>query len=725
MPRKGNSLPIRSVLTKGSKNRVGASYSRFSSDKQRETSIEDQQRRCRQKAECDGVTIPAELEFEDRIVRSTTVVREGLDSMLMAAKAGGFTDLYFFMTNRICRELTMFLPLLKKLHYKYKIRLVSVADGIDSDHPGWFQRFVQRGLHDEESLADLSANIKRGQEGTVLAHYSVGDLRFGYTSIRDPNGATVGYGRNATPRMVYAIDEEQAKYVILIFRWYVEEGRSPMWIASELTHMRAPKDHRATTPDWNDQIVRGVLRSPKYIGRWPWGGTRRVRDFETGQYRQEPVPDHVSREYLREFPHLRIISDEQYARAQSRLDQQSAQYAKHRRTDGRLESSPPRSAKKYLLDGLLVCNECGRKFSVLDQEKKYYSCLGHSRKRCSCVTSLPRDRAEKWIFATVAEELLENAAFREQVIAETMALWKSQSQTRPDQIAALKRERETLESKIDRLIALAETPNATPARILEKLRERDRELARVKAALDKSEQEQELPDEPTRESIEGQLKSIFDKLRTGTPMAFETFQRLIDGRVLLEAIASPNRKRKWIRAKFRLRPHVVSRVLLGQSGPASEEEEKPALVTLDFRPALKSDAQARRAHSMWEDGASCNEIASALKVSRSRVTAIFDHAQTSLGLSKPNTRGRRLPSDKQKRIEDLVMERWHSGLLIQQIADELGVGRPTIRRVVARWYASRGLQMPDGRARRKTLPLKQRPASGDSDIGDAPQTRSA
>jgi len=580
-------------------------------------------------------------------------------------------------------------------------------------------------LHDEESLADLSANIKRGQEGTVLSRFSVGDLRFGYRSIPDPNGATVGYGRNATPRMVYAIDEEQARYVLLIFFWYVEEGRSPMWIASELTHMRAPKDHRATTPDWNDQLVRGVLRSPKYIGRWPWGGTRRVRDFETGQYRQEPVPDHESRQYLREFPHLRIIPDEQYARAQSRLDQQSDQYAKHRRTDGRLESSPPRSAKKYLLDGLLVCNECGRKFSVLDQEKKYYSCLGHSRKRCSCVTSLPRERAEERIFSTVAEQLLENDAFRDQVIAETIALWKSQSQTRPDQITALKREMETLESKIDRLIALAETPNATQARILEKLRERDCELTRVKAALKKAEQEHDLPDEPTRESIEEQLKSIFGKLRTGTPMAFETFHRLVDGCVLLEAIATPDRKRKWIRAKFRLRPHVVSHVLLGQSGPASDEEEKPEVVTLDFRPELKSDAQARLAHAMWGDGASCIEIASALKVSRSRVTALFDHAQKSLGLSKPNTRSRRLPSEGQKRIQDQVMERWHSGLLIQQIADELGICRPTIRRVVERWHASHGLQMPDGRARRKTLPLKQRPASEDSNSSDAPQARSA
>ncbi|MHC4400607.1 MAG: recombinase family protein, partial [Planctomycetota bacterium] len=94
-----------------------ASYSRFSSDMQRDESNSDQQRKCREKAATKGHDISSELEFTDEAVSGTKLHRDGLDAMLAAAEAGEFSVLYFHSLSRLSRESVITLPLLKQLVY--------------------------------------------------------------------------------------------------------------------------------------------------------------------------------------------------------------------------------------------------------------------------------------------------------------------------------------------------------------------------------------------------------------------------------------------------------------------------------------------------------------------------------------------------------------------------------------------------------------------------------
>ncbi|MFO0918064.1 MAG: hypothetical protein U0872_07085 [Planctomycetaceae bacterium] len=57
-----------------------------------------------------------------------------------------------------------------------------------------------------------------------------------------------------------------------------------------------------------------MLRSPKYIGLWPWGLLKNIRHPATGQVTQEPREEHEFLNWLREIPELRIIDDESFER---------------------------------------------------------------------------------------------------------------------------------------------------------------------------------------------------------------------------------------------------------------------------------------------------------------------------------------------------------------------------------------------------------------------------
>ena len=72
---------------------TAAIYARFSTDNQKETSIDDQIRRCRHLAEKHGYAIHDDLIFSDAAISGSekaTLKREGYKAMLDALESGRF-----------------------------------------------------------------------------------------------------------------------------------------------------------------------------------------------------------------------------------------------------------------------------------------------------------------------------------------------------------------------------------------------------------------------------------------------------------------------------------------------------------------------------------------------------------------------------------------------------------------------------------------------------------
>ena len=323
---------------------IAASYSRFSTGLQREESNESQQRKCHEAAERNAHEIPADLEFSDSATSGTKRKRDGLDAMLAAAKAGKFSTLYIFSLSRLARESVITMPLLKRLVYQNGVRVICGVEGIDTDRNGWEMIASVYAMVHEQYVKDLSAHILRGQEQTALDGYSVGDWCFGYESVevsQDKESRDESRRRKKSkPRKLYKVRQDHAEWVIKIFHWFAEEGRTISWIVGELNRCNAPKDHRSKTPDWDHPLVISVLSNTKYIGVWPWGEKFNVRDPETGNIRQEYRQEAVCGRWTRLLPNLRIIPDEIFEQAQLRLAANTAKWSRHRNQKGHLWTSP-------------------------------------------------------------------------------------------------------------------------------------------------------------------------------------------------------------------------------------------------------------------------------------------------------------------------------------------------------------------------------------------------
>ena len=268
---------------------IGAAHARMSTEMQNERSPEHQVYRCRERAVADGVVIPNENVFIERAVSGTKTDRVVLKELKAAAKAKRFSVLYVEDLSRLSRESTHLMALLKELVFD-GIRIISINEGIDSANESWVILATILGLHHEQYITDLGKRVRRGQASAVLENLSAGDISFGYTSEPIPGSETQRPGRNRRPQMRIIIDHELAKWVIQIFVWFAVERRSMQWIASELTRLGVPKDHRSSTPGWHHDYVKRILTREKYIGVWVWGRRRNKRNPTNGKVVQVQVP---------------------------------------------------------------------------------------------------------------------------------------------------------------------------------------------------------------------------------------------------------------------------------------------------------------------------------------------------------------------------------------------------------------------------------------------------
>jgi site-specific DNA recombinase len=701
-----------------------ASYSRYSSEHQREESITDQQRKCHESAKSNGHAIAPELEFYDQAVSGTKLHREGLDKMLAAAEAGKFSTLYFYSVSRLARESVISMPLLKKLVHVHRVRIISVTEGIDSSRDGWELLASILGVMAERYVKDLGVSSFRGQEGAILAGFSVGDHCFGYKSVPIAGSENGRKGRNAKPHMTYVIDERTAPWVFRIFHWFVVELRSVRWITRELNRLGAPKDHRSTTKTWHHQQVTDLLKRTKYVGKWPWGQMQNVRDPFTGKVSQENRPAEECEKWTRDFTHLRIISDEVMAAAQARLGANERKQEQRRQPDGRLAGSATGNSQthpRHLLSGLLRCELCGAAYHVTGAGARYMHCPNYAKGVCTNKTQVRRDLAERMILDAISQRIIANQAWQQAVFDYTLATWRREAEQQPSDLQNAEKALADVKRKIKRLLDMIEGGSEEPD-LNERLAQRSKERDALANQCQQLQASAGAPrPEPTLDWVAQQIEELSKTLHSEGPAAALALRNLVGGQVVVREVQRPGRQRHLAQGNLILRSSQVARSAgLPADGLASGSctgvNDLMEEVVLDFREPETETQIADQVKALWDEGLTQDEIAARVGWNRNLVTKALAWWHRQRGLEPPDGRSCRkrlkrptLP----EQLADPAKDLWDQKVPVQDIAVALDCNRDTVTKAVKHGFQSRGLEFPDGRARRTTLPHK--PSGGTTD----------
>lgn len=465
-----------------------ASYSRFSTEMQRSESIDEQQHECRRAADRNGHQIPTELEFVDEAISGTVLNRAGFQAMLSAARNGEFQVLYLYNLARLARESVIGMPKLKDLVHNYRVRVVSVSEGVDTNNENWDWLAGTLCLQHEQFVKTLRKDSLRGLRHNLANDYSVGDYCLGYTSQIAPGEEHLVGGKGAKPHKIVIVDEETKWVPIAIFRWFVEESRPIAWIVAELNRLNAPKGHRASTDTWRRPNVIRILKNTKYIGIWPWGIMQNIRNPLNGVVRQEPRLEGDPDKVERTFEHLALVDRYVFHRAQQRLLEQEEARAKHRTRDGRLRGSGKQQFGRtaaHLLQGLVLCPGCREPFyGGGGGGRLILFCRNARDARCPCKRQLDRDLAERLILGRVQHALLDDVVVLQKVLAETVTAWEAVQRTAPDSIEQIERKIQDEESRIGRLIDQIERRDDPDLR--KRLGVRQRERDQLKSQLEQA-----------------------------------------------------------------------------------------------------------------------------------------------------------------------------------------------------------------------------------------------
>ncbi len=363
-------------------------YARYSSDNQRDASIEDQVRQCR--ARIDQEQWQLGEVYSDRAISGATTLRPGYQKMLEEARAGRFEVLVAEALDRLSRDQENIAGLFKQLCFA-GVRLITLSEGeIGELHVG-----LKRTMN-ALFLKDLAHKTRRGLEGRIRQGKSGGGLCFGYDVVRKvaASGEALRGGRR--------IDEAEAAIVRRIFKDFAH-GRSPRAIAQSLNKEGIPgpagRSWGPSTIYGNWQRGTGILNNELYVGRLVWNRQQFVKDPRTGKRQARLNPE--SKWIIEEVPHLRIIDDDLWLSVKERQqDSRSRVVTK----DKGIRSERVRRPN-YLLSGLLKCGTCGGGFSKISQS--HYGCsTARNKGTCDNLLTVRRDVLEATVLDGLKNQLM-------------------------------------------------------------------------------------------------------------------------------------------------------------------------------------------------------------------------------------------------------------------------------------------------------------------------------
>ena len=322
-----------------------ASYARVSSEQQAEAhTIASQVAALRQRVADDGLTVPAEREFLDEGYSGATLLRPALEQLRDLVAEGGVERLYVHSPDRLARKYAYQALLLDEFQAAgVEVVFLNRALGQSPEDDLLLQ--VQ-GMVAEYERAKILERSRRGKRhGAQVGVVSVlSGAPYGYRYIRKEEGGGVAR---------FEIVPEEARVVRQIFRWVGQERATIGEVVRRLNAQGTPT--RMGKRAWDRTVIWAMLKNPAYQGTAAFGKTRagprppklRAQRGQPLHPRQPAAPqDRPAEEWLL-IPVPALVEPALFVAVQEQL------------AENRRRARQSHRGALYLLQGLLVCGQCG------------------------------------------------------------------------------------------------------------------------------------------------------------------------------------------------------------------------------------------------------------------------------------------------------------------------------------------------------------------------------
>ena len=439
-------------------------YARYSSDNQREESIEGQLRECREYAERNDMTVVGT--YIDRALSAKTADRPEFQHMIKGSAKELFEIVLVWKLDRFSRDRY------DSAHYKHilkknGVKVVSAKEHISEGPEGIILEAMLEGYAEFYS-AELSEKIHRGQKENALKGKNNG------------GGVPLGYLLDKKAQKL-VIDPATAPLVVEIFEKYAD-GKTVRSIVEDFNArgLRTKKGQ-----PFNINSFSSLLKNRKYIG----------------EYRYQDV--------VIEGGVPAIIPEDLFNRVQERMEK------------NRHAPAMAKAKEDYLLTTKLFCGKCERMMvgesgtSHTGSMHYYYKCGGAKRRKGCDKKAVRKDWIERVVVRLTMQRVMDEEKIS-RLIDAILVMQEQEDTTTP----ALRSQLAETESAIGNILKAIEQGIFTPStkQRLDELEARKEEiLVNIQTA------ELQKP-KLTRE----QMTAWFDQFRHGDPTNREFQKRLID-----------------------------------------------------------------------------------------------------------------------------------------------------------------------------------------------------
>ena len=351
---------------------VIAIYARVSSDQQAEAgTIASQIGALQERLEQDGFVVSEELTFVDEGYSGASLIRPGLERLRDVVAMQGIDRLYVCDPDRLARK------------YAYQVLLIDELQraGVDvvllnraiGDSPEDDLLLQVQGMIAEYERAKILERSRRGKRHAARSgEVSVlGGAPYGYHYITKQEGG--GQAR-------YEIALDEARVVRQIYAWIGQERATIGEVCRQL--QKAGERTRTGKTTWDRTTIQGILRNPAYKGQAAYGKTKEgtMRPKLRPQRGDPAIPKrptstrNMPKDEWIYIPVPALVSESLFDAVQHQLDE-NRQRARQRKRGA-----------SYLLQGLIVCAQCGYAYygkPVSNKKAKgkprryaYYRCIG-------------------------------------------------------------------------------------------------------------------------------------------------------------------------------------------------------------------------------------------------------------------------------------------------------------------------------------------------------------